>query len=64
MRRMPPEREKMTGACAREQLGEVGGKVAKIEFFELGNHVKNGHLSADKVTKCLDKVFVLKKTLT
>ena len=43
---------------------EVQGKVAKIEFFEVGNHAGNGHLSADKVTKCSDKVFVLKKTLT
>lgn len=43
---------------------KIGGKVAEIEFFEVGNHAKNGHLSADKVTKCLDKVFVLKKTLT
>ena len=39
-------------------------KVAEIEFFEVGNHAGNGHLSADKVTKCSDKVFVLKKTHT
>ena len=43
---------------------KIGGKVAEIEFFEVGNHAGNGHLSADKVTKCSDKVFVLKKTLT
>ena len=42
----------------------MGGKVAEIEFFEVGNHVENGHLSADKVTKISDKVFVLKKTFT
>lgn len=42
----------------------MGGKVAKIEFFEVGNHEKNGHLSTDKRTKISDKVFVLKKTFT
>ena len=36
---------------------KIGGKVAEIEFFKVGNHAGNGHLSADKV-------FVLKKTLT
>ena len=39
-------------------------KVAKIDFLEVGNHAKNGHLSKDKVTKFSDKVFVLKKTST
>ena len=43
---------------------KMGEKVAEIEFFEVGNHAGNGHLSADKVTKCSDKVFVLKKTFT
>ena len=61
---MPLEREKMAGACVRERLGEVGGKVAEIEFFQVGNHAENGHLSADKVTKFSDKVFILKKTIT
>ena len=42
----------------------MGEKVAKIEFFDVGNHAEIGHLSTDKVTKCSDKVFVLKKTLT
>ena len=42
----------------------MGGKVAEIEFFEVGNRVENGHLSADKVTKISDKVFVLKKMFT
>ena len=45
-------------------MGKVGGKVAKIELFEAGNHAENGHLSADKRTKFSDKVFVLKKTTT
>ena len=57
---MPSEWEKRRGGQAEEN----GEKVAEIEFFEVGNHAENGHLSADKVTKCLDKVFVLKKTLT
>ena len=35
LRRMPPEREKMTGGCAGKRLGKVGGKVAEIEFFEI-----------------------------
>ena len=52
---------KNTGA---DKQREIGGKVAEIEFFEVGNHAGNGHLSADKVTKCSDKVFILKKTLT
>ena len=42
----------------------MGEKVAKIEFFDVGNHAENGHLSTDKRTKCSDKVFVLKKTFT
>ena len=42
----------------------MGGKVAEIEFFEVGNHAENGHLSPDKRTKFSDKVFVLKKTFT
>ena len=45
-------------------MGKVGGKVAEIEFFEVENHAENGHLSPDKRTKSLDKVFVLKKTTT
>lgn len=56
----PPEREN-DGVV---QGGQMGGKVAKIEFFKVGNRVENGHLSADKVTKISDKVFVLKKTFT
>ena len=58
--KMPSEWEKRRGGQAEEN----GGKVAEIEFSEVGNHAGNGHLSADKVTKCSDKVFVLKKTLT
>jgi hypothetical protein len=50
---MPSEWEKRRGGQAEEN----GEKVAEIEFFEVGNHAGNGHLSADKV-------FVLKKTLT
>lgn len=42
----------------------MSGKVAKIDFFEVGNHAENGHLSTDKRTKFSDKVFVLKKTFT
>ena len=42
----------------------MGGKVAKIDFFRVGIHAKNGHLSTDKVTKFSDKWFVLKKTST
>ena len=42
----------------------MGGKVAEIEFFDVGNHAENGHLSADKRTKFSDKRCVLKKTLT
>ena len=52
---------KNAGADKQRKMGE---KVTEIEFFEVGNHAENGHLSADKVTKCSDKVFVLKKTLT
>ena len=52
---------KNAGVDKQRKMGE---KVAEIEFFEVGNHAGNGHLSADKVTKCSDKVFVLKKTLT
>ena len=63
-RRMPPERGKMMGSVRGGRVVEVQGKVAKIEFFAVGNHAGNGHLSADKVTKCSDKVFVLKKTTT
>lgn len=56
----PPEREN-DGVV---QGGQMGGKVAEIEFFKVGNHAKNGHLSKDKVTKISDKVFILKKTRT
>ena len=42
----------------------MGEKVAKIEFFDVGNHAEIGHLSTDKVTKFSDKWFVLKKTST
>ena len=49
---MPPEREKERGA---DKQGEMGEKVAEIEFFEVGNHAKNGHLSIDKRTKFSDK---------
>lgn len=42
----------------------MGGKVAEIDFFEVGNHAENGHLSTDKVTKISDKVFILKKMFT
>ena len=59
-----PEREKMTVACAGRRLGKVGGKVAEIEFFQIECHAENGHLSADKWTKIVDKVFDLKKTIT
>ena len=58
--KMPSEWEN-AGADKQRKMGE---KVAEIEFFEVGNHAGNGHLSADKVTKCSDKVFALKKTLT
>ena len=64
LRRMPPEREKMTGVCAGKRLGKVGGKVAEIEFFEIWNGAKKCHLSADKWTKNVDKVFIIKKTIT
>ena len=37
---------KSWGSCRREEWAE---KVAEIEFFEVGNHAENGHLSADKV---------------
>ena len=60
VRRMPLKEKKSGGGQARGN----GGKVAKIEFFDVGNYAGNGHLSADKVTKCSYKVFVLKKTLT
>ena len=50
--KMPSEWEN-AGADKQRKMGE---KVAEIEFFEVGNHAGNGHLSADKV-------FVLKKTL-
>lgn len=56
----PPERE--NDGVVRG--GQMGGKVAEIEFFEVGNHAKNGHLSKDKVTKISDKVFIKKKTIT
>ena len=56
-----PERGKKLGSCRREEWAE---KVAEIEFFEVGNHAENGHLSPDKVTKSSDKWFVLKKTFT
>ena len=53
---------KNAGADKQRKMGE---KVAEIEFFEVGNHAGNGHLSADKVTKCSDKVFVfIKQPLT
>ena len=61
VRRMPSEREKCAGGQAGKQMG---GKVAEIDFFEVGNHAKNEHLSKDKRTKFSDKVFVLKKTST
>ena len=35
MRRMPSEREKITGACAGKRLGKRAEKVAEIEFFEI-----------------------------
>ena len=60
LRRLPPERENRRGG----QAGGNGGKVAKIEFFDVGNHAEIGHLSTDKVTKFSDKWFVLKKTST
>ena len=60
MRRCPLK-GKTAGADKQRKIGE---KVAEIEFFEVGNHAGNGHLSADKVAKCSDKVFVLKRTLT
>ena len=44
--------------------GQMSGKVAEIEFFEVGNHAENGHLSADKRTKFSDKWFVLFQTST
>ena len=47
-----------------DKQGEMGEKVAEIEFFEVGIHAKNGHLSTDKRTKFSDKQCVLKKTLT
>ena len=54
--------------CSNHGGGQAEGKrvekVAEIEFFEVRNRVENGHLSPDKVTKILDKVFALKKTLT
>ena len=58
--KMPSEWEKRRADKQRK----MGEKVAEIEFFEVGNHAGNGHLSADKVAKCSDKVFVLKRTLT
>ena len=42
----------------------MGGKVAEIEFFDVGNHAENGQLSTDNRTKSSDKRFVLKKTNT
>ena len=45
-------------------MGKVGGKVAEIDFFKVGNHAENGHLSPDKVTKYSDKLFVLFQTFT
>ena len=56
-----PLKGKTAGA---DKQGEMGEKVAKIDFLEVGNHAEIGHLSADKRTKCSDKVFVLKKTFT
>lgn len=52
-----PKREKSSDFCVGGQAGEIGGKVAEIEFFQVGNHAEDGHLSADKV-------FILKKTIT
>ena len=52
---------KNAGADKQRKMGE---KVTEIEFFEVGNHAKNGHLSIDKRTKFSDKRCVLKKTLT
>ena len=57
---MPSEREN-DGVL---QGGQMGGKVAEIEFFDVGNHAENGHLSADKRTKFSDKWFVLFQTFT
>jgi len=42
----------------------MGGKVAEIEFFDVGNHAEIGHLLADKRTKFSDKWFVLFQTFT
>ena len=47
-----PLKGKTAGA---DKQREIGGKVAEIEFFEVGNHAGNGHLSADKRTKFSDK---------
>ena len=48
---------RMPQSWGADKQRKIGGKVAEIEFFEVGNHAGNGHLSADKV-------IVLKKTLT
>ena len=61
---MPSERGNVRVFAGEDDWGEMSGKVAKIEVFAVGNHAGNGHLSADKVTKFSDKVFVLKKTTT
>ena len=60
LRRMPLKEEK----AGADKQGEMRGKVAEIDFFEVENHAENGHLSTDKVTKFSDKWFVLKKTST
>ena len=56
-----PLKGKTAGA---DKQGEMGEKVAEIEFFEVENHAENGHLSPDKWTKSSDKVFVLFQTFT
>lgn len=56
-----PLKGKNAGA---DKQGEMGGKVAEIEFFDVGNHAENGQLSTDNRTKSSDKRFVLKKTNT
>ena len=58
------EKENDEGFVRADEWGEMSGKVAEIESFAVGNHAGNGHLSADKVTKCSDIMFVLKKATT
>ena len=56
-----PLKGKKSGA---DKQGKTAEKVTEIEFFEVGNHAENGHLSPDKVTKYSDKLFVLFQTFT